>query len=241
MPGGYRLWVDASAQRTVGEELPVLWLLDGATLFPLVSATLGWLTRRPDTTGITPMLLAAIDHAPADRNRRYFDYSFEPPDDPAGQVVDVPSGGGPAFANLLAESARVAVSAAFAADPDRHTLLGHSLGGLFALRMRGVVPNAFAVIGAISPSLWWNGSVPPTQATGALFLGAGSEEEPGVVRNESEARRRARRMVSNLDAFAKAQPSGNVMHDIAEGHDHASAVPALLPAFLRFASIHLKS
>ena len=253
LDGGYRLWAQVPAGDAPGGPLPVLWALDGAGLFPLVSAMLGWLSRRPGRSGVAPMLVAAIDHDPPDPARRYADFSFGAPRDPADALGEVEWGGGADFARLLTGQAFEAVADAFAPDPARAALLGHSLAGQFALRLLAEQPGAFAVTGAISPSIWWDreellallGAVRDDGQ--AVFLGVGEREEPSPSRPPAgdDRRRGARLMVSNAAAagriLSRRLGETRAPTAIMPGEDHASALPAALPKFLRFASARLGS
>lgn len=245
---GYRLWVQAPREADRGT--PVLWLLDGASLFPVVSATLGWLARRPERSGVSPMLVAGIDHDPPDPARRYVDFSFGPPADPAAAPGEVPWGGGGDFASLLVGDAPAIVAEAFGTGPERSALLGHSLAGQFVLRLLAERPGHFAATGAISPSIWWDrdellarlAALPDSGQ--AVFLGVGEQEEPTASATPVDRRRHARRMVSNVGAAAEALSrslgAGRAHAAIMAGEDHASILPALLPAFLRFACSALR-
>lgn len=244
LPGGYRLWVHAPPHVDKDAPLPMLWVLDGASLLAPVASAVDWLSRRPDASGVGPMLVAGIDHESPDRARRFRDLSFGPGVDPAGQVSDVPWGGGPAFADLLGGPARDLVTDGFA--PAAHLLLGHSMGGLFALHLMAERPGAFAVTGAMSPSLWWDRAAVEAAVSrdlgGSLFLGAGSHEEPEAPASEAERRRRDRQVVTNVRRLAERLGGSDAFRietRIAQGEDHASALTALLPAFLRFATAAL--
>ncbi len=246
LAGGYRLWAQVPADTSAGGDRPVLWVLDGGSLFPLVSATLDWLARYPERSGVSPMLVVAIDRDPPDPAHRYADFSFGPPDDPAGAVGEVAWGGGAAFANLLVGEAFAAVAEAFALDRTRSALLGHSLAGQFALRLLVEQPGLFAVTGAIGPSIWWDreallGALAALPDGGqVVFLGVGEHEQPLAPDGEAGRRREARRMVSNVaaagEALSRTLGAARVATEILPGEDHASAVPASLPKFLRFAS-----
>lgn len=227
-----------------GDALPVLWLLDGATLFPLVADAIDWLCRRPDANGVAPMLVVGVDREVADRDRRYRDFSFGPAADPAGQLVDPAWGGAAQFAAFLCGEARRTVEADLAAQATSHALLGHSMGGLFALHLLAERPGAFAATGAISPSIWWDrealrASLQRMPDCGqSVFLGAGSLEQPSGGTGRADDRRRHRRMIGNLEQVADqltgTLSSAQVQMHIAARETHASALWTLLPAFLRF-------
>lgn len=136
--------------------------------------------------------------------------------------------------------------AAFAADPEKPVLLGHSLAGQFALRLLCDHPGRFRVTGAISPSIWW--ARPDLLAAleampddgRAVFMGAVGKEEPAEAVTDADERRAPRLMVSNLSAaaavLARRLGPSRTRSAVAAGEDHPSALPALLPRFLRFAT-----
>ncbi len=243
--GGYRLWVQASIDRS-DDALPLLWVLDGASLFASVARAVAMLSRRPDATGVQPMLVVGIDHDPADRTRRDADYSFGPCHDPAGAARPARYGGGPAMLDRIAGSMLTAVMTEYRVDAGRQALFGHSLAGLFAVHAFAGRPGLFRTAGAISPSIWWDrggvhsaiGQMPDRGQR--LFLGAGEREAPERVESDAERRRDARGIVRETQAaasvVAKRLSEARVELVIAPGEDHASAPLALLPRFLRFAS-----
>ncbi len=242
------MWIHAPDRAL--PEAPILWVLDAASLFPSVVAAMEWLTRRSDVNAVAPMLLAGIDHDPRDRDRRFCDFSFVPVDDPAGQISHVSWGGGPSFAELLCGTAREMAASAFGVETKSHALLGHSMGGLFALHLLAEKPDAFAVIGAMSPSIWWRREAIEnvlrelTDYRQTVFLGAGGLEQPGRAMTEAEVRRCKREVLTNLEAIAatltKILGPGRVRLKIADGETHASALLTLLPRFLRVASDGLR-
>jgi len=249
MLGDYGLQVHLPQSADDGARLPVLWVLDARNLLPLVVSVMDWLSRRPDATGIRPMLIAGLDRAAPDKAGRFHDLTFEAPADPASIPPGAGHGGANLFADLLAGPACDAVSKAFAPDLSRTALLGHSLAGQFALRLAAERPGLFAVTGAVSPSIWWNAPVlfdrigeMPDRGQ-ALFLAAGSREQPDAPQTADEQRRGARHMVSNLHHAAGLLTARlgatRVESRVAGGEDHASALVAMLPDFLRFASRHI--
>lgn len=251
LEGGYRLWVHCPATPEGENALPILWLLDGAALFPAVAGVASWLGRRPDGNGVGRMLVAAIDHDPPDPRRRYLDYSFGPPDDPNEVPRDVRWGGGARFAALLAGPASRAVGSRFRFDPARQAVLGHSLAGQFVLRLLAEGASAFRVIGAISPSIWWDsqgleeGLALADSDGQAVFLAAGGEEEPLSIGSPADDRRRRREMVSNVKAaagiLARSLHTERIECHIAPKETHGSAIISLLPCYLRFVARILNS
>lgn len=244
LPGGYRLW----AWAPIGETgpLPLLWVLDGASLFASMARAVAMLARRGDATGVRPMIVAGIDHDPADRVRRDADYSFGPCRDPAGFAAPDRVGGGEAMMDRIAGPMLAAVAAHLSVDASRQMLFGHSLAGSFALHALAARPSLFKVVGAVSPSIWWDREAAFDRVGGmadrgqSLFLGAGGREEPVSVQNDADRRRDARGMVREVRAMAELAATrlgeDRVAISVAADEDHASAPLTLSPSFLRFAS-----
>lgn len=244
LPGGYRLWVSATGEGD--EPLPLLWVLDGAAFFTSVARAATMLARRGDATGVRPMIVAGIDRDPPDRSRRDADYSFGPSRDPAGFTRPPQSAEGEAMLARIAGPAMEAVAGRHLVDTGRQALFGHSLAGLFALHALAARPELFRVVGAISPSIWWDRDAVRDRIDAmpdrgqALFLGAGAREEPGSVESDADRRRAARGIVREARSMAQAVAArldeDRVALHIAPDEDHASAPLMLMPAFLRFAS-----
>jgi predicted alpha/beta superfamily hydrolase len=246
--GGYRLWLQAPANRG-DEPLPVLWLLDGASLFASVARAVAILSRRADATGVAPMVVVGIDHDPPDKLRRDAEYSFGPCRDPAGLARPLEHGGGPAMLDRIRSLLQETVQSRVQCDGRRQALLGHSLGGYFALNALALRPECTRVVGAISPSIWWD--APAVQnalsampdAGQSLFLAAGEREEPSAIRQPADERRIARGIVREARTAAQIAQEKlgeeRVKLAIAPDEDHASAFLTVLPAFLRFASAAL--
>ena len=66
------------------------------------------------------------------------------------------SGGREAFLDFLTGPLRKEISQRYKTDPERQSLFGHSLGGLFGLHALFTRPQAFHAIVAASPSMGWN-------------------------------------------------------------------------------------
>jgi predicted alpha/beta superfamily hydrolase len=246
--GGYRLWLSAPPNAGTAP-LPVLWVLDGASLFPSVARAVAILSRRADATGVSPMVVVGVDHDPPDKARRDAEYSFGPCRDPAGLSCPAEFGGGEAMLERLISLFTQTVQSRAQCDGERQALLGHSLGGLFALNALALRPACIRVAGAISPSIWWDASAVQNALSAmpdvgqSLFLAAGSREEPAEIRQPADERRTARGIVREARTAAtiveERLGTGRVKLAIAEDEDHASAFLTVLPAFLRFASAAL--
>jgi predicted alpha/beta superfamily hydrolase len=96
------------------------------------------------------------------------------------------AGGAHAFADFIVDEVLPRVRSKYR-TLGTTVLAGHSFGGLFALDVAATRPGAFTGIVAMSPSLWWNDSVPArdyadaiarTTAPVRLFTTSGGLEPP---------------------------------------------------------------
>jgi predicted alpha/beta superfamily hydrolase len=114
------------------------------------------------------------------------------------------AGGASAFADFIIDEVLPKVRAKYRTLPST-VLAGHSFGGLFALDVAAARPNAFSGIVAMSPSLWWNDSIPArdyataiakSSTTTRLFATSGGLEPPIAVTTK--------RFVARLDSIKPA-------------------------------------
>ena len=160
-------------------------------------------------------------------------------------------GGDEDFYRFLVEELRPAIAATYAVDPDDQTLFGHSLGGLFTLRVAFNHPAAFRNYVASSPSIWWNrrallrdvagfrarveaGAVEPR-----VLITIGAEEQampstlpPGMTRVQTRKLMADARMVDNARELAaqlqqiKGGPGYLVRFNAFDDEDHQTVVAA---------------
>lgn len=208
--------------------LDAIFVLDGADLF-LTYAQIAQrlLRRRP---GCAFMLIGVESAPPAARRAR--DFTFFPPDEPS----DEPYGEGERFLAFLTDETRAFASAACGRTFKRTALIGHSLGGLFALHAMALRPDGFSAYAAFSPSLWWS----PQQTARALaaadlgasrlMLSVGALEQP-----EGDVRRAKRAIVTRAQALAETlRPRmASCRFELLAGEDHASAPVASWARFVR--------
>jgi len=146
---------------------------------------------------------------------------------PAG---DVQGGGAPAFLDFILSQVKPFIESTYPAEPEDSTLVGYSLGGLFALYTLFHHTGAFNRYLVGSPSIWWDdcrvardeeafaavqGDLPAR-----VFMSIGSrEEEPEQAK--------AAKMVQNMGAMAAALRSRNypnlhLTSHVFEDETHAS-------------------
>ena len=223
---------------------PSLIVLDGGALFQSVADAERRLSHRPDATGVTPRVIIGVAHDG--------DTLYHPPQrfrdfTPGPAVADEESnrhetGGAAALLAFLVDELLPLIDRTAPLDPTRRALLGHSLAGYFALHALTARPDAFASLGAISPSLWWNpalilDAIPALPSpVPALYLAAGALEQAAAGSHRSD-----RRMIGALeDLKAAADSAGwtDTALTIFPDENHASVVLPAAQRFLKFATTH---
>jgi predicted alpha/beta superfamily hydrolase len=137
-----------SQQGTAPETcVPLLFALDGELVLDAIQALPACALR-----------VVAISHEGDRKPGRAYDYT--PPLAHRSALHDprVPAwraGGAAAFLDFIVDTLQPAVARAYAVDPARQVLYGHSYGGLFVLHALSTRPQAFSAYLAASPALWW--------------------------------------------------------------------------------------
>ncbi|MCP3973481.1 MAG: hypothetical protein GY720_03195, partial [bacterium] len=132
---------------------PVLYLLDGSDNFHHTVGTIHSLAR----TGHVPaMIVVALPNT--DRNR---DLTPGPdlPEEETGEVRLPTAGGADDFLRFFSEELIPHVESTYRTAPFK-ILVGHSLGGLFAVHALTAAPESFDAYIAISPSMQWRDGEP---------------------------------------------------------------------------------
>ncbi len=168
------------------QHYPVLYLLDAEAQFYQAAATLQFLGS--DNGRIPEMILVGITNT-----RRIRDLT-PTTQDPEQRKHHPDAGGADAFLKFLTDELTPWVNARYRTQPYR-ILVGHSLGGLFAVHALLVRPDSFQAYLAVSPSLWWDAQATVTEAKTALgtipvgphalYLSWGANEH--TIRDSSQA------------------------------------------------------
>jgi len=187
---------------TSGKRYPVLYVLDGWH-FPL----LAFLAENNLYSGrMPPLIIVDIDHGevPNVMDLRVRDFT------PVAIPKFPQSGGGPRFLAFLERQVIPFIDRTYRTDPGDRGLLGHSLGGSFALYALVERPALFQRVVAASPALFLDGDA--TTAAARVKLAAGL---PGPVRLDLSAgdgeplevsiNRSTRAFVAMLDALKPAR------------------------------------
>jgi hypothetical protein len=156
-------------------------------------------------------------------------------------------GGADRFLDALTDEVFPLIEERFRSDPRDRTIVGWSLGGLFALHTLFTRPQSFAKYVAISPSIWWNdrtlltseeayaSSHPDLEAM--VFACVGEREETGPARAwppippDMVEIAQSARMVSNLDELvatlrSRRYPNLELSHEVFTDEHHATVFPA---------------
>ena len=137
---------------------PVLYMHDGQNLFSPETAFGGneWkvdetLDAAAEDGSIEELIVIGVENT-AERI-----YEYTPTTDPS----TAGGGGGDKYLAMLKTELKPAIDAMLRTLPDRaHTgILGSSLGGLISAYAGVTQPDVWGIVGAMSPSTWWNNEV----------------------------------------------------------------------------------
>jgi enterochelin esterase-like enzyme len=144
---------------TKGKCYPVIYVLDGNGAFPLVvgiQRSLASTAEAPAAyvVGVGYPTEAGYLHAVGKRNRDYAPNVGGAYERTAmGRPV---TAGAPAFSRFLTEELKPLLKSRYAVDESDETLIGVSLGGLFAAWSLLTTPSSFGRYILVSPAIFWN-------------------------------------------------------------------------------------
>ncbi|UED69086.1 MULTISPECIES: alpha/beta hydrolase [Brevibacillus] len=156
----YRILLGNPADEAPPGGYAVIYALDGDALFQTLAEAVKLQTRKPK--GFDPILVVGIGYPsrePFDVERRCRDFTMHVdeaslPERPDGRPWP-PHGEADHFLDFLEFELMPAIAKEWPIDPNRQLLVGHSLGGLFALHALFTRPQLFTHYVAGSPSVWW--------------------------------------------------------------------------------------
>lgn len=231
----YQLYVSLPADYASStERYPVIYMLDAGYSFAIAHNIVEHLSERAN---LPKLILVAIAYGgpPAYRINRMRDYSpTHSLSGGYGEAINAHSGGGPAFKQFLKEEVIPFIDQTYRTTPER-TLVGHSMGGLFATWTAFTTPELFSSYIIVSPSLWWDGQkifeLEKAYAAGhkalkaKVFMTVGAREHPD--------------MSIDLQAFHKAVRSRqyeglSLLSTIEPEQNHNTVFPFGLTNGLRF-------
>jgi hypothetical protein len=242
----YLLYVRRPSRYDQGaERYPVIVTLDADYSFSICANHLEHLADRMNQGPHAILVSIAIAGVYPDLDRYHLertrDYSpiYAAPDGGPNDRFQSVSGGGPNFQRVIGEEILPLIDARYRTNPAERTLVGHSLGGLFACWTLQTRPDLFNRYLAVSPSLWYANKwifareaelrdtrLPrPTR----IYLAVGSLEEQPTNNGF---------MASEMYSFASllaARPDPNLWVDrrIFEDETHASIFPAAFSTGVR--------
>jgi predicted alpha/beta superfamily hydrolase len=151
-------------------KFPVVYMHDGQNLFDAATAFGGneWkVDETMDAAAEDGTIREAIIVGPENTSGRMYEYT--PTKDPGYPS----SGGGDKYLAMLVDELKPKVDAELPTLPGRETtaVIGSSLGGLISAYAGVQKPKTFGLIGAMSPSTWWD-------STAILKIVAASTDKP---------------------------------------------------------------
>lgn len=235
--------------------LPVVYVLDGNGAFGLAVQTARMLQMQAN--GLPPLLVVGIGYRfdqaedAAVRHGLGRSLDFSPSVDAfalerttsafaaLGVPTPVEHGGANAFLAFIEEELKPFIAARYAADPADQTLVGMSLGGLFALHALFSAPGAFRRAVVVSPALWWDGGVIQREEAALagrmidlpldLFLAVGAlEEADGELFQPVSHLARMHAALSS-----RRYPGLRLTHQVFPEETHMSVLPGALSRGLR--------
>ncbi|WP_027093478.1 alpha/beta hydrolase [Cohnella thermotolerans] len=153
------LWKPEGAPSEAG--YPVLYVLDANAVFGTVAEAVRLQTRGPHrlADGAAVVGIGYETNGPFDVERRFYDYTVR------AEAEELPprkdgtpwpaTGGADEFLDFLENELKPAIEREVPIDRSRQTLIGHSLGGLLALRALFSGRGTYRFYAAGSPSIWW--------------------------------------------------------------------------------------
>lgn len=158
---------------------PVVYLLDGDSLFPILAANHLFLNYDED---LPKAIVVGIAYGSFDPsiNRRGFDFSAAAPD--AGPE----RGGAPAFQSFLESELVPEIERRYRTEPSRRILFGQSRGGYMVLYSAFTDPDLFWGRIASNPTfepqreLFFSSAVPASRNDLGLVVTSGSRDHPGL-------------------------------------------------------------
>jgi predicted alpha/beta superfamily hydrolase len=169
--------------KTSNQSYPVLYVLDGWH-FPLMAFIQ---ENNIYSKRMGPVIIVNIGHSPAEDAMTLRARDFTPT-----PIPNIPnSGGGPAFLDFLEHELIPYIDRTYRTNPSDRGLLGHSLGGSFALYALEQRPALFQRIVAASPYMFSDSviftearrSLRALPASVRLDLSVGSDDELGLAKS----------------------------------------------------------
>ena len=140
---------------------PVIYVLDGLSYFEIAQKTIELQCKNSLKTKVGPAIIIGINHELETMLLlRFYDFTapakeYIYPDRMQKMIPDA-VGGAEKFHLFLENELKPIIYRDYTVNTSDETLLGHSLGGYYALWSLFHHPNSFIKYIALSPSIWWN-------------------------------------------------------------------------------------
>lgn len=169
----------ANYQADESARYPVVYVLDGDSLFPILAASHLFLTI---DEGLPEAIVVGIAYGSFDPsiNRRGFDFTAP------GENADPERGGAPAFHDFLKRELVPAIENRYHTDPSRRVLFGQSRGGSMVLYSAFTEPDLFWGRIASNPAfdsgreLFFSPATRASQQDSGLVVTSGSRDRPDL-------------------------------------------------------------
>lgn len=232
----YQVTVSIPKCEAPSEGFPVLYVLDGNAYGIMSREVLKLQWRRPEKTGVDPMIIVSIGYKTEAVFLPQRVYDFTPP----AQTVSLPDkpdgtpwpehGGAQTFLDFLEKDIQPFIGAQASVNTGRQALFGHSLGGVFVLYALFERPYLFTDYISCSPSIWWNEcevldyeKASCLSKNRKLFIAAEKMEKMKMHEHAFSLFKRMNSVYPESVAFRSP-----------EGENHMSIVPAILSEAIRF-------
>jgi len=158
----YKIFVSVPDSPPPEDGFPVIYVLDGNSIFASFTENMKLQTRRAEITGKKPQIIVGIGYETTGpfNDSRYYDFTFTPDVDFLSyhQIDrDFPTGGGGSyFLSFIENQLKPEIEQKYVINKEKQTIVGHSLGGLFVLSVLFTSSSSFQYYVASSPSIHWN-------------------------------------------------------------------------------------
>lgn len=240
----YQISVAFPSEEPPSQGFPIVYLLDGNSVFGTMVESVRLQSRMPARTGIGPAIVVGIGYetdTPFHPNRHY-DYTLPvlaselPPSyDGKGWPEQ---GGADLFLSFIEEELKPYIEQQYPVNKERQILFGHSLGGLFTLHTLFTRPESFQTYIAGSPSIAWNERLLLEEEKEFylklnlikhkkhLFLSAGELERSHESKVNEKAEELAKRLSNHTNLVVAYEEFAN--------ENHISVLPVLISRAIRF-------
>jgi predicted alpha/beta superfamily hydrolase len=153
-----RLWIIKPNGEPPSAGFPVIYVLDGSWYIDLVRDMATIMLRSGD---MPPVVIVGVGYDDANEARRLRIHDFTTPapasaNPPQWATWNADPGGADAFMAFMSETVRPLVAREVRVNASCQVLVGHSLGGLFAVHSLFHDPALYRAYVIGDPSVWWN-------------------------------------------------------------------------------------